>query len=180
MYLYVLYRYIYYVSICKCGYDRSLIEQEIDKANLQDREQLLKEKKKQTATNIPLSLKCNRTLSKIKEIVMKHWHLLHIKPNLAEIFQNPPTLALRRNKNLRDIIGTKSIENGKIKRKFANKIHGKCTLCLANNRTLCCKQILHTTTFRSNQTNRIFPIHHNLNCKSKYVIYLLECTKCKI
>ena len=28
--------------------------------------------------------------------------------------------------------------------------------------------------------DRIFHIYHNLNCKSKYVIYLLECTKCKI
>ena len=109
---------------------------------------------------------------------MKHWHLLHINPNLAEIFQNPPILAFRRNKNLRDIIGTKLIENGKVKRKFTNKIQGKCTPCLANNRTLCCKQIVHTTTFRSNQTNRIFHIYHNL--KSKYVIYFLECTKFKI
>ena len=77
----------------KRGYDRSLIEQQINKANLQEREQLLKEKKKETATNIPLSLECNRTLPKIKEIVMNHWHLLYIKPNLAEIFQNPPILA---------------------------------------------------------------------------------------
>ena len=111
---------------------------------------------------------------------MKHWHLLHINPNLAEIFQNLPILAFRRNKNLRDIIGTKLIENCKVKRKFTNKIQGKCTPCLAKNRTLCCKQVVHTTTFRSNQTNRIFQIYHNLNCKSKYVIYLLECTKCKI
>ena len=77
----------------KRGYDWSLIEQQINKANLQDREQLLKEKKKETATNIPLSLKYNRTLPKIKEIFTKHWHLLHIKPNLPEIFQNPPILA---------------------------------------------------------------------------------------
>ena len=111
---------------------------------------------------------------------MKHWHLLYINPNLAEIFQSPPILAFRRNKNLRDIIVTKLIENGKVKRKFTNKIQGKCTPCLANNRTLCCKQVVYTTTFRSNQTNSIFQIYHNLNCKSKYVIYLLECTKCKI
>ena len=111
---------------------------------------------------------------------MEHWHLLHINPNLGEIFQNPPILAFCQNKNLRDIIGTKLIENSKVKTKFTNKIQGKCTPCLANNRTLCCKQIVHTTTFRSNQTNRIFHIYHNLNCKSKYVIYLLECTKCKI
>ena len=164
----------------KRGYNRSLIEQQIDKANLQEREQLLKEKKKETATSISLSLKYNRTLPKIKEIVMKHWHLLHISPNLTEIFQSPPILAFRRNKNLRDIIGTKLSENGKVKRKFTNKIQGKCIPCLANNRTLCCKQVVHTTTFRSNQTNRIFQIYHNLNCKSKYVIYLLEYAKCKI
>ena len=53
------------------GYKSSLIEQQIDKANLREREQLLKEKKKDTATTIPLSLKYNRTLTKIKEIVTK-------------------------------------------------------------------------------------------------------------
>ena len=35
----------------KRGYNRSLIEQQINKANLQERKQLLKEKKKETATN---------------------------------------------------------------------------------------------------------------------------------
>ena len=110
---------------------------------------------------------------------MKHCHLLHINLNFGEIFQSPPILAFRQNKNFRDITGTKLIENGKVKRKFMNKIQGKCTPCLARNRSLCCKQVVHTTTFRSNQTNRIFQIYHNLNCKSKYVIYLLECTKCK-
>ena len=164
----------------KGGYHRSLIEQQIDKANLQEREQLFKEKNKETATNIPLSLKYNRTLPKIKEIVMKHWHLLHINPNLAEIFQSPPILAFHGNKNLRDIIGTKLIENDKVKRKFKNKIQGKYKPGLANNRTLCCKQVVHTTTFRSNQTSRIFQIYHNFNFKSKYVIYPLECTKCKM
>ena len=57
----------------KCGYNRSLIQQQIDKANLQEREQHLEEKKKENATNIPLSLKYNRTLPKIEEIVtLKH------------------------------------------------------------------------------------------------------------
>ena len=106
---------------------------------IQDRKQFLKEKKKETATNMPLSLKYNKTLPKIKEIVMKHWHLLHINPNLAEIFQNPSILAFIRSKNLRDITGTKLIENGKVKRKFTNKIQGICTPCLANNRNPCCE-----------------------------------------
>ena len=53
----------------KRGYNRSLIEQQINKTNLQEREQLLKEKKKDTATIIPLSLKYNRTLPKIKTLL---------------------------------------------------------------------------------------------------------------
>ena len=129
------------------GYNRLLIEQQIEKVNLQEKKQLLKEKKKDIATNIPLSLKYNRTLPKKKEIVMKHWHLLHVNPNLAEIFQNLPILAFRRNKSLRDMVGTKLIENGKVKRKCTNKIQDKCTPCLANNKTLCCKQVVHTTAF---------------------------------
>ena len=82
----------------KRGYNRSLIEQQINKANLQESEQLLKEKRKKLSQISFYRSKYNRTLPKIKEIVMKHWHLLHIKPNLAEIFQNPPILAFRRNR----------------------------------------------------------------------------------
>ena len=121
-----------------------------------------KRKQKETATNIPLLLKYNRILPKMKEIITKHWHLLHINPNLAEIVQNPPIFAQRWNKKLRDIIGTKLIENGKVKREFTNKIQGKCTSCLTNKRSLCCRQVVHTTTFKSNQKNRIFQIYHKL------------------
>ena len=34
------------------------------------------------------------------------------------------------------------MEHGKVKRKFMHQIHGKCTLCLANNITLCCKSYI--------------------------------------
>ena len=59
------------------------------------RERTAFKRKKETGTNIPLSLKYNRTLPKVKIIVIKHWHFLHIKSTLAEIFQNPPILAFR-------------------------------------------------------------------------------------
>ena len=180
---------IYYTHPTSVGFEHSvcyellltsLCIQQIDKANLQERKQILKGTKKETAKTIPLSLKYNRTLPKIKEIVMKHWHLLHINPNLAEIFQNLSVLAFHRNKNLRNIIVTKLIENGKVKRKFTNKMQGKCAPSSGNNITLCRKQVTNITTFRSNQTNRIFQTYHNLNIENKYVIYLLEYTKCKI
>ena len=75
-------------------------------------------KKNDTATNIPLSLKCNTTLPKIKKLVLKHWILLHINQNLGGIFQNSPILVFCRNKILRGIIATKLIKNGKLKREL--------------------------------------------------------------
>ena len=37
------------------------------------------------------------------------------------------------------------------------------------------QQLISTTTFKSNQTNKAFKIYHRVNCKSSFVIYLLEC-----
>ena len=73
-----------------------------------------------------------RYVARIREIGMKHWNLLHVNPNLAKILHNSPILAFRWNRNLKDI-GTKLIESGKVRRKFTNKIQGKCTPCLAIN-----------------------------------------------
>ena len=57
---------------------------------------------------------------------------------------------------------------------------GKCQPCRSNIRNLCCKQILNTHTFTSYQTTQTFKIFHNTNCRSKYIIYLLQCTICHI
>ena len=37
-----------------------------------------------------------------------------------------------------------------------------------------------TNTLKSQQTKRTFNIFFNLNCKTEYVIYLMECILCKI
>ena len=44
-----------------------------------------------------------------------------------------------------------------------------------------CKQfVIDTTTFQSYQTQQLYTIFHKLNCKSKFIIYLMECALCKI
>ena len=50
--------------------------------------------------------------------------------------------------------------------------------CLSKTGNLCCSQLTSTTTFISQQTKRKFKIYHIVNCKSEYVIYLMECTLC--
>ena len=50
--------------------------------------------------------------------------------------------------------------------------------CLSKTGTLCCRQLTATTTFISHQRKRKFKIYHKINCKSEYVICLIERTLC--
>ena len=52
--------------------------------------------------------------------------------------------------------------------------------CLTKTGNLCCKQVKSTDTFKSNVTKKEFKIFFNINCKDIFLIYLLECTKCKL
>ena len=78
------------------------------------------------------------------------------------------------------MIGGNTIEKNKkllTTNKFTN---GKCSPCFSNSRTLCCKQVIKTEHFKSNQTNRTFRIFQKTTCKSNFIIYLLECKLFKI
>ena len=47
------------------------------------------------------------------------------------------------------------------------------------NTDLCCRQITLTSSFTSSQTGKEFQFYHNTTCRSKNIIYLMECRKCK-
>ena len=105
---------------------------------------------------------------------------MNVNPELKKLFENKSLLAFRKNKNLRQLIGGNTIEKNKkllTTNKFTN---GKCSPCFSNSRTLCCKQVIKTEHFKSNQTNRTFRIFQKTTCKSNFIIYLLECELCKI
>ena len=44
--------------------------------------------------------------------------------------------------------------------------------------SLFCKQIRKKTTFKSQQTKKIYKIFHNVNCASSYVMHLIGCILC--
>src|SRR5690606_25861004 len=47
-------------------------------------------------------------------------------------------------------------------------------------RCLCCAKIMTTDKVKSTSTNYIFEIKDNLNCQSKNVVYLLQCSTCEL
>ena len=89
-------------------------------------------------------------------------------------------VAFKRNKNLQEIIGGHTIKNGKVSKAHSKNRKGKCEPCNTSKPSLCCKQVIDTSTFRSYQTQQLYTIFHKLNCKSKFIIYLMECALCKV
>ena len=163
------------------GYKEEEIMKQITQARIRNREELLQYKPKEATTRIPFILTYNPQLPNAKEAINKHWSILQINPNMQNTFKEKPIMAYRRNKNLGDILGQKNLKNGKVIRKQdITGRKGGCSPCHTRNDNLCCKQVQNTSTFRSWKTKKEFKIFHRVNCKSKFVIYLLECTKCGI
>ena len=166
----------------KQGYDQKLVDEQLEKVEKFVRDDLLQEKdqEQQDPKRIPLILTYNRFLPNLTAVVRKNWNMFQTNKSLRELFQEQPITAFKRNKNIKEIIGGTRIENGKVKKFSIPSITGKCTPCLSGARTLCCNQVLTTNTFMSQQTKRAFNIFFNLNCKSEYVIHLMECILCKM
>ena len=61
--------------------------------------------------------------------------------------------------------------------KFTNR---KCSPCFSNSMRFCCKQVIKTDHFKSNQTNRTFRIFQKATSKNNFIIYLPECGLCEI
>ena len=163
------------------GYSNDNINAQISKAKKMDREYLLKRREKDQLEKLPFVVTYNQQLPNLREAIDKHWDILHIHPKFREIFKNKPMLAFRRNVNLGDIIGQKNLTEGKIIRKKRLQLkEGQCKPCHSRSDNLCCKQIQTTKKFTSTKTKEEFKIYHQVNCKSKFVIYLMECCKCKL
>ena len=88
--------------------------------------------------------------------------------------------ALRKDTNLKQIIGTNTTYNNEKLIKTKNNHHtGKFVSCNSR-RCLCYQQLISTTGFKSYQTKKTFKIYHKTNCKISLIVYLLECYTCKI
>ncbi len=112
------------------------------------------------------------------QIIRNRWDILKLKPDLKDIFKEPGMLAYRRPKNLKEMVGSNNILNNKIIRKTPTiKTVKFCQPCNTRN-SLCCNQLKSTNSFTSFVTKNTYKIYHESNCRSRNVIYLLECTRC--
>ena len=135
--------------LAKRGNNKTGTTTQINRAISVPRNELLNKIKTSNSERSPFTVTNNRILPDLKKIIDKNWHILQIEPKLKKIFAEPPILAFKRNKNLKDIIwGNKVFDNKKILNvKMFNK--GKCQPCFASSVILWCKQLKTCSTFQS-------------------------------
>ena len=110
--------------------------------------------------------------------VKKHWDLLKINRYFEQFFTKLPIIAFRPNRNLQDILGKKIIVSN-TKQLYQNiNQNGYSKSCNSKLNNLCCTQVQSRNIFRNTVTHKTFKIYNKLNCKSKYLIYLMQCVLC--
>ena len=156
------------------AYQSKILDHHFERAMSLDRKIMLENKEKpSTQRNLPLVLTFNKTLSDIKNVIDKHWHILSINENLRKVFDKRQFIAYGRNTNLHQLIGGNRIFKNKVLLKNTKhaKQSGHSSPCLSRINNLCSKQVKQTKTFQSFRTKETFQIFHNLTCKSENQIY---------
>ena len=123
----------------------------------------LKEKTKKQSNRIPLVLTHNRTLPHVNRATTNNWNLLHINREFKDVFQEPPIVTFRRNRNIYGLLGWRNIVDGKLQRQSMRKEIRFSTKCFSKLGNLL-KAMWHKKTYH---------MLHDLNCKSKLLIYIL-------
>ena len=165
------------------GYSPRIVKEQFDKALSLDRKDLLKVKKKSRYCNIiPFVTDFNGNLPNISKIFKRNLHLLESTDQLKNIFSSKRIVtAYRRPKNLKEILAPSKLrETIAINTNNSSNDRVGCFKCNSGRCDLCKNYLQGSVKFTSFATKRFYHIKQELSCKSKNVIYLVSCNKCKL
>ena len=165
-------------NFIKKGYNKTEVSAEILRAKNTPRTTTLTSKDKKTLNRTPLVLTYNPSLPPIMDVIKKHWHVLQSDSSLSETFKELPITSFRRNKNLGDLLNSKTLKGNQVVRSLPPKSSGMSKPCHRRQNNKCCQHVKSAGTFKSARTGKSFTIYDNLTCKSGWIIYLLECRLC--
>ena len=120
---------------------------------------------------VPLVVTYHPQLWCLGKILWNHLPTLHISETMNKAVPNPPLVADRRPKNLKDLLVRAMM-------KPPQQLHEGTSTCGKP----CCKSCMHIRTgkaFESAAMGEKFQTHVMANCKTKTIVYLIECRKCK-
>ena len=105
------------------GCKKDVVIQQIQKVDQLDQKQLLHQQKRHDKQCIPLLVTYSQALPNLKDILAKHWHILHANQSCKKTFSTVPIIAFRKGTSLKQIIGTNTIDNNEKLIKTGNNHH---------------------------------------------------------
>ena len=158
----------------KRQYPEKVIDSAFQKISSQTQDEaLVNSDVKDKAKNIiPFVVPYNTSLPNLGLTINKYWDLFNLssKESLNFLHNHTPVIAFKRAKNLQDCL-THSILNKPNESSQSTKCNRRrCTHC---------SSIIESTHFTSTNTNETFNLHFSSDCRSKDVIYMITCKKCK-
>ena len=86
------------------GYPEGLVQRTLSEVNFENRKQALLPKPKAHKRILPFVTQYHPAVPNVKQILMKHWHLIEEQPLLKEIFKEPPLISYKKGRSLKDIL----------------------------------------------------------------------------
>ena len=122
---------------------------------------------------VVFSLMYHPALPSVNNIVFKAWNTMIKDPYLKRIFLKPPMVAYRRPKSLKDILVRAKVPPP-FKKRSKRLIKGmkKCSKCNV------CPYVQCSSVLKSSSDSYLVNIDSSVDCDTKNVIYLIECSKC--
>ncbi|KAJ8042522.1 hypothetical protein HOLleu_13593 [Holothuria leucospilota] len=119
----------------------------------------------------PFVVTRNPRLPNLRSIINKHFHILHLSPNLMNVLPSPPQVIYRQPGNLQShLVRAKLVEN-------VRSVHKGCfKTCFKN--CVTCNALQETDKVYSNATGERFTIFSSITCTSIGVVYLINCKDC--
>ena len=155
------------------GYRLKSIEDAMKKVLETPREEALKIVKKKKNERTIFVITYNPALPSVSAILQKHWRVMTHDPYLKKVFPEPPMVAFRRPKNLRDILIKAKVPTPKEKPRRQLKGMKAC------NQVRCetCPFVKSGNKFKSPFNSTLVHLNSTLNCNSTNVVYCLLCSK---
>jgi len=86
------------------GYPRELAEKNVTEVKFSSRNEALKNKTRTSRNVLPYITTFNPATPNRKKILMKYWHLITESNRLGQIYSEPPIVAYRKDKSLKDLL----------------------------------------------------------------------------
>ena len=161
------------------NYHPKIIDDAFEKIKKITRIDALEKVQKNKERKTPLITTYHPAMPPISTIMKKHWKvMIEDDPKMKRFHPNPPIVAYKRSKNLRDMLIRAKINT---KRKSQRKINGffRCGRKFFKMCILCAN--IPTEGFKShncNKTKKTYKINMPVTCTTESVIYKISCKRC--